>query len=235
MQLLDQLAGRSRSIAVIYVLILMDLAFMGLHFSHHFTTLFPDIRFSLERDRGYSELFQYGQTWLIAGFLGWLAVRRRSPLLSIWSGIFTLLLVDDALMLHETSSAALAEGLALPEFLGLPSAAYSKFFIYAGVGLLAFGASLIGYFCDRDAVARQTTLCLVLSIIGLVCFGGLVDMYFLVAQQLNDLQAGTWAYESIAALAEGGELLVMSITLWFTWQLFQAFGPKARTGKRSIL
>lgn len=228
MELIAPLANKSRSRTLIGLLVLIDLVFMGLHFSHHFTALFPDIRFSLERDQGYSELFQYIQVWTIAIFLGSLAVRLRSLLLGIWSGIFAMLLIDDALMIHENSSVALANGLALPEFLGLPSAEYSKFFIYAGVGLFAFGASLLGYICDRNEIARQTTHFLILSMMGLVCFGGLVDMYLLVAQQLYNLQTGSWEYETLAVIAEGGELLVMSWTLWFTWQLFSRFGPRSK-------
>ncbi|MEO1622532.1 MAG: hypothetical protein AAFU53_16050 [Cyanobacteria bacterium J06632_3] len=137
--------------------------------------------------------------------------------MGLWSVIFALLLVDDALMLHESGSAAMASGFALPDVMGLPGDAYGKCFIYAGMGLLAFSASVIGYGCDRDPVARRAVLYLSIAIAGLVCFGGVIDVYGLVVQQLYELPTKSWQLTAITIAAEGGELVVMSATLVGLW------------------
>ncbi|MEO1622533.1 MAG: hypothetical protein AAFU53_16055 [Cyanobacteria bacterium J06632_3] len=71
-RLLCQLVLRVPVIALMGLLLAIDIVFMGLHWSHHLAAMPLDGRFNLERDRGFAELFQYGQTWLIALLLaGW--------------------------------------------------------------------------------------------------------------------------------------------------------------------
>ena len=87
---------------ILYLFIIVDVVFICLHIVCRKTDLISDPLFLLTTDRGYSEVFQYIKIFWIVLLIGSAAVRARASLYLLWTIIFSYLLFDDLLMLHET-------------------------------------------------------------------------------------------------------------------------------------
>jgi hypothetical protein len=103
------------------LLIIADLSFIILHIFHVYTGWLPDSLYSLSRDRGYAEFFQYTkELWIAVLFLA-LAIQQRKPVYLIFSFLFLYFLIDDSFEFHEQTGALLADTLHLEPLFGLRS------------------------------------------------------------------------------------------------------------------
>jgi hypothetical protein len=75
--------------------------------------------FSLEKDGGYPEIYQYIKELWIVGLLLSILIKTRAVGYSIWALLFLYLLLDDALQIHETFGVYIATELKLTPSLGL--------------------------------------------------------------------------------------------------------------------
>ena len=126
-------------------MLLADLAFIILHIFHVFTGLLPSSLYSLSRDGGYSEFFQYTkELWIAVLFLA-LAIRQRKPLYLIFSFLFIYFLVDDSFEFHEQVGALLADTLHFQPVLGLRTVDMGELAVSVFFGGLFFAALGITY------------------------------------------------------------------------------------------
>ena len=121
-----------------YVLLSMDFVFIvaSLMRSH---INFPgeEYMLSIGADRGYPELFQYMKFAAIILLLAISAISKRSAAIGGWAVIFTILLLDDALSIHEEVGIKLAEWLSVPPMFHLRSADYGEMMVFACWGILS--------------------------------------------------------------------------------------------------
>jgi hypothetical protein len=107
-----KLDTKDSSAKLFYLFLATDLAFIILHVIHISTDWISSDYFSVERERGYAELFQYIKEYWIALILVILAVKWRSILCFIWSLLFFYLLLDDSLEVHEKLGELISQQLA---------------------------------------------------------------------------------------------------------------------------
>ncbi len=93
-----------------------------------------NFNFNIDKDRGYPELFLYGEEALIVLLMALAAVRNRSLLYLCWSLLFLYLLLDDALIIHETLSAVVAQKLGFSSWLGLRPEDFGEIVVWAFFG-----------------------------------------------------------------------------------------------------
>jgi hypothetical protein len=87
---------------ILVLLVCADVAFFALHSFNRLSRSRNDL-FSLSVDGGYAEVFQYlKEYWItLALFTAWW--RAREGVYAAWALLFTYLLLDDALTIHETA------------------------------------------------------------------------------------------------------------------------------------
>ena len=92
---------RDKTTTFLLLLLTADTIFIILHIIHTYTDYLGNSNFSIQKDRGYAEIFQYIKEFCIALLLLYLAIKRRNLLYLSWSALFGYVLLDDFLKIHE--------------------------------------------------------------------------------------------------------------------------------------
>jgi hypothetical protein len=193
------------------LLILADLSFIILHILHVYTGLLPDSLYSLSRDRGYAEFFQYTkELWIAVLFLG-LTIHQRKPVYLIFSFLFLYFLIDDSFEFHEQTGSLMADTLHLEPLFGLRSVDMGELAVYAIFGGLFFAAIGITYAMSPPGERKISTQVILLIVI-MAIFGVLLDMFEIITEHPG-------LSELLKIIEEGGEMLVMSVITWFVYRL----------------
>lgn len=198
---------------LLIALIAVDLLLMSLHC---FNAVVPwmDIRLlSIEKDVALPEGIQYIKWGAIVVVLYQMA-KRISVRYFAWAALFTYLLLDDALKVHENLGKLTAGGLTwLPTF-GLRYQDLGELLVSgcAGVGLLL---AIAWAWYRSDAAFRKASRHLLLLFGGLVGFGIGVDMLHSLVD--HDGATAFW----FGLVEDGGEMLVASVMVWYVVRLEQ--------------
>ena len=88
-----------------------DLLFMVLHWLHVHTGLLGSELWSIGRDRGFGEMFQYLKYIAVMLALAQVFRKTRLPVLLLWIGVFGFLLLDDSMRIHERFGLGMVFGL----------------------------------------------------------------------------------------------------------------------------
>jgi hypothetical protein len=165
---------------------------------------------SIERDRGFGEMFQYLKYAGIVLALADLFRRTRLAVLLGWIGVFTFLLLDDSMRIHERFGLHMVAWAHLHDFGGLRGRDVGEL-VYAALAavVMVSGLALAYVRCSPVARAISADLAFLIAALAACAVGG---------DTLHRLLSGT-AINSIAALAEdGGEMLVLSVTCFYVAQ-----------------
>ena len=206
-------------------LVLVDLAFVivsVVYQSRNGIDVLNPSPWVLEADGGYSEIWSYATEAALVLSLLALAVLTRRPIWAGWSTLFLAALADDEMRLHESKGAWLAEKLRFPEgVLGLRANDLGEMFVW---GLLAIVplAIVIFFFRRSDRWTRRASIGMAVLVAAYVFFGGVVD-------QLHVLFLGGPLENAVGSLEDGGELIVLSVTLSYV----VALHLRLRRGRRS--
>lgn len=222
----DPLLGRlQQAFVALLLLVAADLAFAAIHLIHTLTAALADPRYSLAHDLGYPEIFQYVKMFWIVLLLAAMWWRSRQPVYGAWTVLYAYLLLDDALQFHELGGAALAEMLGYTSGFGLRDVDFGELTVSAGVGALIFTTIFFGYLRSTpDACSASQDLFLLLAT--LVGFGVGVDVLHAAA--------GAGALGILLGLVEdGGEMLAISVTVWYMLGLHACRGEIAQPLWRS--
>jgi len=177
--------------------------------------------FSLEREGSYGEAFGYAKLLWLALLLLVLARRQRS-----WSYVppallVVYLLVDDAFGLHETLGTAMTDRLGFEARFGLRAKDFGELAVSAVAGLAFLPALALAYWRAAPAVRRTLQdFALLLGI--LLFFAVAVDMAHSMAGP-----SGFW-YRALGVLEDGGELVTMSVLVWYGFQSAVLDAPPRR-------
>jgi hypothetical protein len=191
------------------VLVLVDVAFVtvsALYESRHGIDFLDPSPWLLEADGGYSEIWGYAIEGALVISLLALGVMSRRPVWAGWAALFLAALADDEMRLHENKGAWLAEKLRFPEgVLGLRANDLGEMFVW---GLLAAVplAVVVVFFRRSDRWTRRAGIGMALLVAAYVFFGGVVD-------QLHVLFLGGPLENAVGSIEDGGELIVLSLTL----------------------
>lgn len=201
------------AVVLLCLLLATDLAFIILHLIYSYTSLLaldkliPANVFSLETDRGYSELFQYIKEYWIALLLGVLALRNRSLLYLSWSLLFAFLLLDDAVGLHEKIGVFTSQKFAFGSLFRLRPIDFGELLATAIAGFFFLGAIALTH-RQSDRSAREVSKKLMVLLFALAFFGVAIDMLHVALKTpVTD--------PLLIVLEDGGELMVMSLITSF--------------------
>lgn len=200
--------------ALLVLLLCADVAFLLLHVSNKLLSL-SNVLFSLNTEGGYSEVFQYIKEYWIAIVLFAVCWRTREGIYGTWALLFTYLLCDDALAIHERIGQVVARHWNYVPALGLGTRDFGELTVSVVVGS-AF-LVLITYFylrCSNNARNVSKDLALLLGL--LVFFGVFVDMVHAAAEDLP--------VRGLTIIEDGGEMTTMSMIASYVVHLLERQG-----------
>lgn len=197
--------------SLLVLLVSVDLVFIGLHVLWDATSLVGNPMYSLEKDRGYPEMYQYiKELWAVLLF-GQLFLKTREGGYAAWAFLFGYLLADDALFIHERVGVALAERTGAVPLLGLEPKDFGELAFVAAVMGLLLGS--VGLFHWRGSPAfRRATGDLVLILALVAFFGVAVDMLHSAL-----LERGVGLV--LEVLEDGGEMVGISLVTGYAFAL----------------
>lgn len=198
------------------LLLCTDAILIVLHFfllSHAFTGWSLDPNFSLTRDRGFAEVFQYVKEYWIVLMLVFLALNQWSFCYLSWGILFGYLLLDDGFEIHEQVGITLSQAFGFPSVMGLRPEDLGELMVLASVASILFVAiGVATYVADRKQ--RRFSRDAFFILLALVFFGVVVDMIHVIF-----MDAG-WKHivgYVLGVIEEGGEMVIMSLMAWFVY------------------
>ncbi|MDP2815397.1 MAG: hypothetical protein Q8O19_01825 [Rectinemataceae bacterium] len=167
--------------------------------------------FDIEVDWSFSEVFQYLKEFWIVLLLLLLAVRVSVFPYIAWSLLFVYFLLDDSVRIHETLGTVISDYLHFVPMIGLRAKDFGELFVSAFFGFIFVPLFGVAYYVSGKS-GRTVSNYLAAMVAALIFFGVFVDM-------LHGM-AGSPVWQLILGMAEdGGEMLVMSLILWFVFHL----------------
>lgn len=211
---------------IVVLLLLTDLNFITLHIIHYSSDFLNDINWSITKDRGYAEFFQYiKEGWIVITLL-FCWIKTYALYYFSWMVFFLYTLLDDNLEIHESFGLDLAilfnfqpayglRGIDFGELL-ISIISYSVIFILLG----------ISYYRSRPE-GRKVSNNLLFLVAALAFCGVVLDMVDIMLLQFENRLLTL--YSQIAE--DGGEMVVMSVILYYVLTLNPKDGLNAGSAK----
>lgn len=205
-----ELLTTGEQVGLLFLLLLgADLCFILIHTINSLTPIWNNPLLNIEKDAGYSEIYQYLKYfWACLLFLV-IASKTRTVPPTAWAFVFLVLLADDALGLHEHIGALIASNLHFTPPWGLRTQDIGEV-IYALIAALVLCIPLGLAYLKGSSRFRRSSHHLLQLVLLLACFGVLVDLLHMLAQS-------GWRLQFVLAVMEdGGEMVAVSALLTYT-------------------
>lgn len=205
-----ELLTTREQVGLLFLLLLgADLCFILLHTINSLTPLWNNPLLNIEKDAGYSEIYQYLKYfWACLLFLV-IAVKTRTVPPTAWAFVFLVLLADDALGLHEQIGGLVALNLHFTPPWGLRLQDIGEV-IYALGAALVLCIPLGLAYVQGSSPFRRSSHHLLQLVVLLACFGVVIDLLHMLVQT-------GWRLQFVLAVMEdGGEMMAVSALLTYT-------------------
>jgi hypothetical protein len=172
-------------------------------------------QFDITQEGGYAELFQYVKEFWCTILLLLVAWQVRSAAYLVWALFFGYLLADDMLQIHENGGELIAAHLDFASGFGLRARDLGELTVTVAVVTILLSALSLTYW-HSTACFRKVSLDILLLLVGLAFFGVAMDMLHVMVYNVEAL--GDWASilgEAIGLVEDGGEMLMMSLMVWY--------------------
>lgn len=183
---------------VLGIMLATDLVFLAIHAAHVRFDVPGSGLWLISRDRGFPELFQYLKEAAVVALMLRHVRRSASPVYLAWAALFTYLLLDDSLKIHETLGDDLAGRFGFGTAFGIEARDLGQILVSATAGAILFGLVAITAVRDRSP-ARRLTVRLVAIIAALAFFGVVTDVID--------------AIDLFGLVEDGGEMIAMSFAV----------------------
>jgi len=209
---------RSASLLIL-LLFSVDFMFIVVHCIHALTPLLNNVinneLFSIGRDRGYAEIFQYIKWfWIIVLFI-YLTISRCSLSYVAWGVTFLYLLCDDSLGIHEKIGRLISGNLGFEPPFGLYPRDIGELTVSACAGITLTPLLIWAYLRGSHAF-KSMSQDLLLLILVLAFFGVAVDTVHSITRGLG---LGSNAEFILGVIEDGGEMLIASLMVWYIFLL----------------
>lgn len=198
-----------RHLTLLWMLLGADIVFIIIHLLHYYTSFAESELYTVTKDRGYPEIFQYVKEFWITVLLFTLLIRERQIVYGTWSLLFGYLLLDDSFQIHEKMGGKFADYVHHASFMKLAAQDFGELVASVVAGVIFF--SLIGAaYCVASSETRRVCKQLALLLGAIIFFGVFVDaVHSTLASSSWDVPLGT--------VEDGGEMLAMSVTCWYVF------------------
>ncbi|WP_018984278.1 hypothetical protein [Salinimonas chungwhensis] len=193
---------------IIALMMLSDVGFVLVHLAFKLDIV-SHPHFSLTRDRGYAEVFQYLKIFWIVCLLGILFIRFKALVLVAWAMIFSYMLLDDSLQIHESVGGYLVTMFDIQPAFRLRAQDFGELLVTAIAGIVLLSFLMVGYL-KADKTFREISHRFLIILAGIAFFGIVVDMVHSMVP---------WGYQLFSIIEDGGEMFIMSLALGYSFHL----------------
>ena len=200
---------------LLLVLVCVDVLFIVLHVLYSFReyTGLDNPRFSIAKDQGFAEIFQYLKYALVISIFLFLGRHKTRSFYLIWGLLFSFFLLDDSYGLHESYGGWVAAFLGYAPLFSLRPQDFGELTIYVAIASLFLGLIGIAYFrigTYYRAICKQ----LLTLLLGFAGFAVVIDMLHSMVQ--------SFIFNNVLRLFEdGGEMIMMSLICAFVFHLYR--------------
>ena len=200
--------------AELLLLLFADLLFIIGNYLLYHTHVITNDSFSLFKEFGYPEMFQYWKEISLAVVFLKVFKKTKDHIFIVWSLFFSYLLLDDSIKIHERIGEAIANHYIIgSSYIGaLRGQDFGELIVSGIVGSL-FIILFTKYFYKSNQVVRMINFNLVTLVILLLFFGVFIDFAHMVIPEIKGMQT----------FEDGGEMIAMSLLLWYTYNLFKFY------------
>jgi len=203
---------------LLVLLLSADLIFILIHIVY-MNHIISNSLYAVDRDLGYAEIYQYIKEFWIILLLLFATIKRKHLTYFAWSLLFMYLLMDDSMRFHEIAGGYLVYHFDIQPMFNLRAQDFGELGVSAMFGFLLFALIGVAYlFSGRTA--KQISKHLFILIMLLAFFGIVVDMLH---------AAIPWGKSIWGLVEDGGEMLIMSIIVWYV------FGLKHSSSKSAMI
>ena len=206
--------GHLKSRNLLAFVVAVDIVFIVIYILRWFKSV-PFLgywRFSLANDWGFPEIFQYCQELIIIGLLVALFVHYRNIVYLAWIAIFTFVILDDSMKFHEYAGTWIGNNLAIQPMFGIRIVDIGELIFLGLVGLVCLSLLATGYYLSTPMHRKISMRLIGLMFVFALC-GGAFD-------SIHEMVHNNPVLTLIFGIAEdGGEMLVMSVIVWYTFRL----------------
>lgn len=198
---------------LLILLVCADAVFILLHVIYFQTELLNNSLYSLSRDNGYAEFFQYTKfLWIILLLIG-IARTTRAPGYIAWTLLFIYFLADDAFQLHENLGRDIAGNLDFVPPMSIRLQDVGELIVTGIAGAILFPLLILAFW-RGSKLFRKVSLDLAMFLAILVFVGVAVDL-------VHEATGAEGFLDQIIfrILEEGGEMIVASAMLWYAFLL----------------
>ena len=190
------------------LLIFADICFILLHGANGMH-LISNRLFSIQKDFGFPEMYQYiKESWIVVLLL-MTAINTSQVIYYAWSSLFMYFLLDDSLQIHERLGDYLANYFELQPMFNLRALDFGELIVSMFFGFLIF--SFIGLtYMFSDRIAKERSKHLFILVLFVAFFGIVVDMLHIAIPFVTPL----WTL-----IEDGGEMIIMSIIVCYVFEL----------------
>lgn len=201
----------NESTKLLVLLLIADFGFILLNCAYYLVHggMASNPLFSIQKDGGYAEVFQYIKEFWIFVLLLMLAVKKSQVNYLAWSVLFVYLLLDDSLQIHERFGSYLVGYFEFQPMFQLRAQDFGELAVSMFFGFFIFTFIGVSYWFS-DNIAKKTSKHLLILVISMVFFGVVVDMAHI---------AIPWGKSIWGLIEDGGEMMVMSIIFWYVFHL----------------
>ena len=180
----------------------------------------PDISsepFSPGRDGGYPEIFGYFKWLAIIILLTWTLKIRKETAYFSWVLVFTYILFDDALRLHERIGGVVSQNFTGTLPFGMGYQDLGELIVFGCAGVIVMSAVSLAYRYGSQTF-RVVTHNLLFLFAAMVFFGAFVDMGH---NAFTDENTNWKVMMLLGVFEDGGEMVVGSLMLWYVYLIFR--------------
>lgn len=195
-------------------LIVGTIIFIVIHLFHTYWGTPASDLFDLEVDNNLPEFFLYLQELGIVIILFMLWRKEENLVYFAWALIFTYVLLDDSLLLHERIGVYLVDVFGVENNFGVRGRDITEVAVQ-----LVFGTPLVGFaawahIARGDQTSRQTSMVLFLLLGLLATFAIIID-WFHVKIMIEGSK------EIIGTIEDGGEMFIVTGILWYVFRRYR--------------
>lgn len=198
-----------------FCLLATDLIFIGIHCIWLLIPSISNYNLSIEADQGYAEVFQYVKLfWIVLNFISICYFEIRRSYLT-WAALFTYLLFDDSLSLHESVGAGIATVLPFESAIYLSANDVGELLVSL-TAFLIFAASFIAVYRKSSKQFKRDSRNLFLMLVALAFLGIGVDMVHAGFAHIPG-ELGDKLFNLAGILEDGGEMVVISVICYYSF------------------
>lgn len=196
------------ALVLLALLLCGDFVYIAIHIANALLHHIP--LYSIEFDHSYSEFYGYMKLLWVCLLLIYIQTKQTTWHYTVWILMFTYLLIDDSIQIHEVMGYRIAKALEFMPSIGLRAYDFGELIVSLTAGAI-LSVPLVAAYTKGSAAFRKVSHDLALFVCLLGGFGVAVDM-------LHSVFGFNRVTKFLFGIIEdGGEMLTVSFLLWYVF------------------